>query len=236
LPVTIRGSMLRNPSVSANIVPQSFSIESFYADVSKGFIQNGMMVNTFSLDVNASSVMTGSFEFMGAQTATLSATQLGNTGSYTVLGTTATEVLNATTDVGTITKNGTALSTAIKQIKIDGKAQLRNQMAVSSKFPVGIGTGRFELTGSLQAYFADLDLFNNFLNHDTVSMEWDFQDQRLCTYYWTIPAMKISADPVNSKGIDQDVMEDMTWEAFRDPTTQCMIQIDRFSPLVPMIG
>ena len=33
------------------------------------------------------------------------------------------EIMNATTDVGSITKNGVALSTAVKQIKIDAKAQ-----------------------------------------------------------------------------------------------------------------
>lgn len=235
LPVTIRGSMLRNPSVSSSIVPQSFSIESFYVDVDYGFLQSGMMVNTFSLDVNSSAVMTGSFEFMGAVTTALSATQLGG-GSYTPLATTETEVLSATTDVGAILQNGVPLSTAVKQIKIDGKAQLRNQMAVSSKFPVGIGTGRFELTGSATCYFENLTQFNHFLSHDTVSLAWDFQDARKCTYFWTVPALKFTADPINSKGIDQDVLEEITWDAFRDPISECMLQLDRFSPLVPFLG
>ena len=144
--------------------------------------------------------------------------------------------MNATTDVGYVEKDGVALTTAIKQIKLDGKAQLRNQMAVSSKFPVGIGTGRFELTGSMQAYFSDLDLYNDFLNHTTVSLGWDFEDSTGNTYYFTVPAVKVTADPVNAKGIDQDVMEDITFEAFRDVVTECMIQIDRFSSLLPLLG
>jgi len=235
LPVTIRGSMLRNPSTSADIIQQSFSLESFYEDVSLGFVQNGMTVNTFSLDANSSAVMTGSFEFMGKATTTLSTPQLGAT-PYTVLGPLQQEVMNSTTDVGALTKNGEPLSTAIKQIKIDGKAQLRNQMAVSSKFPVGIGTGRFELTGSVQAYFATMDMFNDFLNHTTVSLGWDFQDSKKNTYYFTVPALKFTADPVNAKGIDQDIMDELTWEAFRDPVSQCMLQVDRFSSLSPAIG
>ena len=235
LPVTIRGSMLRNPSVASDIVYASYTIESFYDDVSLGFVQDGMTVNTFTIDANASAVLTGSFEFMGRATDTITTSQLGNS-PYTVLGPVQCEVMNATTDVGYVEKDGVALTTAIKQIKLDGKAQLRNQMAVSSKFPVGIGTGRFELTGSMQAYFSDLDLYNDFLNHTTVSVGWDFEDSTGNTYYFTVPAVKVTADPVNAKGIDQDVMEDITFEAFRDVVTECMIQIDRFSSLLPLLG
>lgn len=235
LPVTIRGSMLRNPSNSANIIPQSFSIESFYEDISRGFLQNGLMPNSFTLDINASAIVTGSVEFMGKATTTLNATALGG-GGYTPLNQLTNEITNATTDVGTLLKNGSALSTAIKQIKVDGKGGLRNQMAVSSKFPVGIGTGRMEITGTAQVYFADLDLFNNFLNHDTVSLQWNVFDSKKVTYYFTIPALKITADPVNAKGIDQDIMEDITWEAFRDPVTSCQMQMDRFSSLLPVLG
>lgn len=235
LPVTVRGSMLRNPGVASQIIPQSYSIESFYQDISRGFLQNGLMPNSFTLDINASAVMTGSVEFMGKATSTLTATTLGNS-PYSALNQLTNEITNATTDVGTLLKNGTALSTAIKQIKVDGKGGLRNQMAVSSKFPVGIGTGRMEITGSAQVYFANLDMFNNFLNHDTISLQWNVFDSKLVTYYFTIPALKVTADPVNSKGIDQDVMEDITWEAFRDPITGCQMQIDRFSSLAPVLG
>jgi hypothetical protein len=235
LPVTIRGSMLRNPSASVNIIPQSYSIESFYQDVGHGFKQDGMMPSAFTLDANASAVMTASVDFMGRATTTLNSTLLG-ASPYVVLNPVTTEIMNATTDVGQILKNGVALSTAVKQIKLDGKAQLRNQMAVSSKFPVGIGTGRMEITGTASVYFADLQMFNNFLNHDTVSLAWNFFDSQLRTYYFTIPALKFTADPVNVRGIDADIMEDLVWEAFRDPITQCQIQLDRFSSLLPVLG
>jgi len=231
--VTIQGSMLRNPSSVANIVPQSASLEAGFEDVGQYMLQDGQMVNSFSLSFSASAVLTGSFEFMGRATTVGTSTVLAG-GAYTVLAPVETEIMNATTDVGQLMKNGLPLTTAIKEIKLDGKANLRNQMAVSSKFPVGIGTGRFELTGSAQCYFETWDLFNNFLNHDTVSLSWSVFDSTLNSYYFTLPAVKITADPVNSKGIDQDVMNDITFESFRDVQTQCMIQIDRFSSLVPV--
>lgn len=231
--VTFRGSMLRNPSSGSAIVPQSFSFEEFDQDVSLGFKQDGMMANTFQMDLSASAILTGSFEFMGRGTVALTTTKLG-TAPYTPLGPVASEITNATTDVGQISKNGVTLSTALKSIKIDGKAQLRNQMAVGSKFPVGIGTGRFELTGSCEAYFQNLDFFNNMLNHDTVSLSWNVEDSTLHTYFFTLPAVKISADAIDIKGIDQDIFESVSFEAFRDPTSQSMFQIDRFSSLLPV--
>lgn len=233
LAVTVRGSMLRNPGLSANIVPQSFSVETGYEDVNLWFKQDGIQISSFSLDVNASAVVTTTFELMGRATVAQSGTILGNS-PYVLLQPTQTEILNATTDVGTIYKDGVALSTAVKQIKMDGKASLANQMAVGSKFPVGIRSGRFELSGSVTAYFEDLDLFNNFLNHDTVSLSFNFSDSAGNAYYWTVPAAKFTADPITAKGVDQDVLDEVTFEAFRDPATSCMFQIDRFSSLLPV--
>ena len=233
LPVTIKGSMLRNPGNSANITPQSFTLESGYEDVGQYVKQDGMRVESFTLDVNSSQIMTGTMAFMGRATTTSTTSVLGNS-PYTPLGTINNEIMNATVDVGAITNNGTALVTAVKQIKLDGKAQLRNQMAVGSKFPVGIGTGRFELSGSFAAYFENFNLYNQFLNHTTAAISFPFTDIHGHHYEWTIPALKFTADPIHVKGVDQDVMEEITFEAFRDPVTQCMMQVDRFSSISPV--
>lgn len=233
IPVTIRGSMLRNPGDPDDIVTQSFSLEAGYVDVSTFFLMDGQRVGSFTLDANAGQIVTVGFEFQGRATTTDNATTLGDAGNYNPLEATETEPLNATSNVGTVLKNGFEVTTAIKQIKLDGKAQLRNQMALGSKFPVGIGTGRFELTGSIQAYFASLELFNNFLDHDTLSLSFPFEDLDGNVYHFTVPALKLTADPISPGGIDQDVMEEITFSAFRDPATACMFQVDRFSSIRP---
>jgi hypothetical protein len=141
--------------------------------------------------------------------------------------------MNATTNVGNLKKNGEILSTAIQSVKLKGDASLRNQNAVGSKFAKGIGTGRFNQTGGLTAYFEDLTMYNHFLNHDTISIAWDFTDEDHNVYYFTVPALKITSDPVSPSGIDKDVMEEMEWSALRDPATKCMLQVDRFSSVLP---
>lgn len=226
---SIKGSMLRNPGDIANIIPQSFSLETGFNDVGQFFLMTGMRVGTFSLEVSSGAIVTGSMAFNGAETSTGSVSVLGDEGTYTVLDSTATEVVNATANVGNLSKDGVTLSTAVQSITMEGDASLRDQMAVGSKFPSGIGTGRFNLTGTIAAYFQDLNLYNDFINHVTTSISWSFTDTDQNTYYFTIPALKITSDPIAPEGIDQDVMENMEWTAFRDAATECMLQVDRFS-------
>ena len=84
------------------------------------------------------------------------------------------------------------------------------------------------------AYFADGTLYDKFLSHETVSLAFPIIDIDHNTYYFTIPAFKVSSDPIAPAGIDQDVMETMEFTAFRDAATKCMIQIDRFSSTSPI--
>ena len=77
-------------------------------------------------------------------------------------------------------------------------------------------------------------MYDRFLQHETVSLAFPVIDQDKNVYYFTIPAFKVSSDPVAPGGIDQDVMESMEFSAFRDESTECMIQIDRFSNTAPI--
>jgi hypothetical protein len=231
--VVIKGAHLRNPGSASSIVKQSYTIETGFTDVAKFFTQRGMRPGSFSMNVASGAIVTGDFGFSGRDTVVGTATALGNAGSYSVLPTTATEVLNATANVGAVLKNGAALSTAIKSITMKGDAKLREQEAVGSKFPAGIAYGRFTLSGKIEAYFNDLSFYNNFLNHDTVSLAFSFEDRDHMSYYFTIPAAKIKTDPIAPGKIDEDVMEEMEWEAQRDSTLNTQFMIDRFSSVYP---
>lgn len=227
--VTIRGSLLRNPSVVSQIVQRKFTVETGYNDIGQFQIQNGMVPGSFSLDISSGSIITGAITFQGKQTVMQTSTLL-NTAPYTPLGTTNGEVINATVNVGAIQKDGTTLSTAIQSLSLSGEGGLRQQLAIGSKFARGIGAGRLTISGSISAYFEDASMYNHFLNHDTVSLSWRLTDADGQVYIFTIPAVKFSQDDIAPGGIDQDVMESLEWTAIREATTGCMLQIDRFSP------
>lgn len=228
--VNFKGSHVRNPGDLADIQAQSFTVEQGFADVSQYMKFTGMRVGSFTLALSAGEIVTGTIALMGKETTTHSATVIGQS-PYTALATTSTPVLNATVNVGNVYKNGEVLASALQSIEINGEAALRNQSAVSSKFPAGIGTGRFNLTGSMTAYFETLDLFDNFLNHDTISLAFDFEDNDHNAYWFTVPALKITSDPIAPGGIDQDVLEEMEFVAFRDSTLSTQFMVDRFSSL-----
>lgn len=228
--VTIKGSMLRNPSNADEITPQSFTIETGFEDVDQYWITDGLRVGTFSYNIASNSILTGSFGFNGRQTKRQGTSKLG-AAPYTVLETTSTPVANATVNVGAIIINGEELSTAIQSITMNGNNSLRDQNAVSFKFPAGIGAGRFELTGNLVAYFADGSLWDKFIEHQTVSIEFSIEDVLGNHYEYTVPAANFTTDTVNPPGGNQDVMENMEFGAKRDPITGCELQIDRYSSI-----
>lgn len=229
-PVTVKGSMLRNPGDVADIVQRKFTIETAYNDIGQYMVQDGMVPGTFSLEIATGSIITGTIGFQGRATQLRQTTLLGDAGSYDVLAAQTGEVMNATTNVGEIEKDGSTFGASIQSISISGEANLRQQAAVGSKFAKGIGAGRFNLTGSMTIYFEDEQLFSDFINHETVGLSFAVTDLDGQSEIFTIPAIKFSQDQIAPGGIDQDVFDNVEWTAFRDPSTECMLQVDRFSP------
>jgi hypothetical protein len=201
--------------------------------VGQYFQADGQVVGGFSYDFTSNAILRGSYTFSGRAMNVQNTPLLGNTAAYTVLPTTSTNVANATVNVGYIHLNGEPLSTAIQSITLTGDNNLRDQNAVSFKYPAGIGAGRMELRGAVRAYFADAVLWQIFNNHTTVALAFDVQDVSGHQYNWTLPAVVFSTDEVNPAGGNQDVIENMEYMAKRDPTTDCQIQIDRFSCVFP---
>ena len=232
--VTIKGAILRNPGTSSEITPQSAVIETSFHDVGQHFVVDGLRTGGVSMEVTAGSIVTGTSTLQGRETKRSSVSKLDNPANYTVLDAPSTEVVSATANVGSLSVNGVEQATAIRSIQFSIEGNLRNQQAVGSKFPVGIAAGRLNLTGSIEAYFADGEMYDRFINHETVSLAFPIIDVDKNTYYFTIPAFKVSSDPVAPGGIDQDVMETMEFSAFRDAATRCMMQVDRFSSTEPV--
>jgi hypothetical protein len=232
--ITIRGSMLRNPSLSTVITPQSSTIETRFFDVQQSFVTDGLRTGGVSFNISSNAILTGSVKIEGRETKRQATAKLSNTANYTVLDANACENVSATANVGALKSNGVPLTTAIKSIEMNIEGNLRQQQAVGSKFPVGIAAGRLNVTGKLDAYFADGLMYDHFLEHDTVSLQFPVTDVDGNTYYFTVPAFKVLSDPVAPGGIDQDVMEQMEFTAFRDGATKCMVQIDRFSSVHPI--
>lgn len=214
--VTIKGQILRNGTTL-----RSYSIEQAFLDIGQYMLFRGQRVGGFNLEVSAGAIVTGAFQFMGTQ-AVAGSSAYGT--AYTAA--TSTAVVNATSNVGAITESDATLATALRTISLTLDNGLRNQPAIGTKFPAGIGQGRQTVTGSVEAYFENLTLFNKFLNHTDASLSFPVADAAGNRLRITLPKIKFgTSNPVPS-GIDQDVTETLDFQALYDADTLCQIQLD----------
>jgi hypothetical protein len=232
LNVVIKGSHLRNPGVIADITKRSYTLQTSYTDVDKHFLFKGQRVGSFEMGVTAKQIVSIGFSFMGGEGITSNTDVLG-ASPYTALDTTPTEVMNATDDVGSIFKNGSPFTGVVREISLEGDASLGEQSAVGNKFPAGIRYGRISVTGSMEAYFTDFTLYNDFINHVTSGLQFQFTDNDSNGYFFTLPALNYTEDNIEIPGIDDDVMEPISFETKRDPTLKTQFMIDRFSSTFP---
>ena len=232
--ITLKACMLRNPGKASDFVYSSFSVEESYSDINQFFLRNGLKAGAFSLEASANSKVTGSVSFTGRETSLPATSSKLNAAPYTVLNAPATRIINSSTNVGELEKNGVPLSTAIQSISLSIDSNLRTQSGLGTKFARGVASNRLGVSGSVVAYFEDGTLFKNFMKHQTVSLSWPFTDEDGNSYHFTIPAVVFTSDGIAPGGADQDVTENIEYMAKRDPITNCMFQMDRFSSINPV--
>ena len=199
---------------------RSFSFEQAFEDINSFQLFSGQRLGVMSVEAAANSIVTGTFEFTGTEVEADS-----NPFNGSLLSPTSTEVLNATSNVGQIVKDGVPLATAIQSISLNLDNALRVQQAVSNKFPVGIGYGRQVVSGSLSAYFENLDLYNAMLAHDDVALTFGFQDAEGNAMVIELPRIKFNTSAPAPSGIDTDVMEEIDWTAIADTNGEYQIKI-----------
>lgn len=217
---TITASYLRNGTT-----PLSFTLEKEFKDVARFFSFTGMEAAHWTQDLRARAIATTTFSFIGKTGAQAAAT-IG-TGTAIAMGT--QEVMNASNNVGSIQENGVSLATALQALAFTVENNLREQSEIGTKNVTGLGSGRCNVTGTVTAYFQDAALYTKFLNHTATSLHFRLIDANGDRYFFTFPLVKFTTDAVDASGNDQDIMEELGWQALYDPITGITIQIDKFT-------
>lgn len=223
--ITIKGSYIRN-----GVTESSFTFEREHSDAVQYFDYNGMVINTLNITASADNILTGSFDFVGKSATLAQAT--GGTGSNTAASTNA--VMNASSNVGEIFEGAFASLVTkdtdlyIQEISFSVNNNVRGLRAIGSIANVDIGVGLCEVTGTLNAYFLNQTLYDKYLAGTATGLSFQVIDDAGNAYIFTFPAIEFETDAVNAGGQNQDVMENISWRAKRDPTTDCQIQICKF--------
>ena len=214
------GDIIRN-----GVTRHSFSIEKAMLDIDEYFLFTGMMVNSMTWTLATSSIAVGSFDMLGSG-ATLG--QSSNANSVNAASTTA--VLNCMGNVASL-KEGSSLTTMagiyVQELSFTIANNLRPVHQIGSNTIAEIAVGKCDITGTLNAYFTNDRLFDQFLAGTATQIEFKIMDGAGNYYTVLFPEVKFETESVVAPGQDQDVIENLTWRALRDATEDAMIKITR---------
>lgn len=183
----------------------------------------GCVVNTMSIGVTAQQLVTLGFGVMGKGVTAAEAVIVGATYADA----NSNDVLSAGTDFASLTMTGITDEPAIQAITIDTTNNLRQQAVVGSIDSAGIGDGRFEMTGTMNAYFEGGDLYDAFLNHDALSLSFLLGTEAGSRYLISVPKLKITSGTIVAGGNDQDVFANLNWQALYDTGIDGTISMTR---------
>lgn len=182
----------------------------------------GCVANTLSLSIRAAQIVTGSFGFLAKG---FSSAQTAISGSsYTAANT--NDVINAASNFASLAVTGVTGSPEITALDLNITNNLRQQQVVGSIDSRGLGTGRFEVTGSMTAYFENEELYELFLNGTAADLTFELGGASSKKYEFVIGNLKFETGRVVAGGNDQDVMVELTFRGLYDGTDNTL-QITR---------
>lgn len=213
------------PTVLKNgSTPKSFTLERTLLDLSPNayFRFKGMQVNGFSLTCATKEIVKGSFDFLGMSGEAAEAAIAG----ATYLDATTGEVMDAASGFAGFSVVGLS-GVHVSSLSLDITNNLRAPTAAGSVDALGIGAGRFELSGSIEAYFEDIELYEAFLNGDATALAFTLGSTAGEKYTFTIPKLKFETGTVQAQGNDSDIMASMTYRGLYDSVNGCTLMIER---------
>lgn len=207
------------------VTPKFFSIEELYetgaTDNYKRFA--GVSVNTMSLELSAGGIVTGSFGVMGFGEPTMAQAIISG-ATYTDPNTNS--VLTASNDFGDLTITGLT-SPKIQSISLNVTNNLRQQPVVGDIDGVGLGSGRFDVTGSITMYFENDEAYDIFLANTYTDLAFRIGGASTLKYDVSIPNIKFTSASIEAAGNDTDVPVTLEFGAVRDASQDHTIQITR---------
>lgn len=207
------------------VTPKYFTIEELYemgaTDQYKRF--PGVLVNTMSLDISAGAIVTGSFGMMGFGVPSLAQAAIGSS-TYTQPNT--NPVLTASNDFASLAITGLT-SPKVQSLSLNINNNLREQPVVGSIDGVGIGSGRFDVTGSITVYFENDEAYDIFLANTYTDLTFSVGGASTLKYDVSIPNIKFTSASIEAAGNDTDVPLTLEFGAVRDASQDHTIQITR---------
>jgi hypothetical protein len=225
-PEVIASASLRGQFVRNGVTRKSFQIEKLFSDLSPTEIQrfSGMRVGSMDLNIAPGAIINGSFTFQGKELIASGQSIASQTQALST-----DDVMSAVDNITDILINGeqvTDQAACFTNIQFTVENNLRDQPCIGSLALGGIGIGRTNVSGTIEAYFRNRALFDLYLNFETTSVSFR-ATLGGDSYVFDFPAVKFTSGEVVAGGNDQDVIVSLEFESKRDPASDFMIGINR---------
>lgn len=226
----VAGCTVASSRLTNGATQKSFTIERQNSDISEYWAYTGMTVSSMDFTVSSGARSTMSFNFMGKKGVRNNATHLPGTAIESQ----AYDIHSGSTGPACyVWIDGAPLvGTFVQSANFTYDNSLRSQEAVCELGAIGIGSGTVALTGTLDVYFANGDLFDKFESNTNVSFTFSSLDDAGNGYVITIPKANISTLSTQAGGKDQDMILSIEFTGLRDnantdPALRQLMFIDR---------
>lgn len=175
----------------------------------------GLVANTMSFQVQAGGIVTGNFGMMG---------KFGGRGTTAIAGSTYAAApqfrsLNAASHFSNLSIPGISVLSPVRSLTLNITNNYRQQIADGSVDVIGQAPGRFEVTGSVEAYFKNGEMFQAFLDHADLGLEFTLGVEAGEQYKFKLPTITLTGEPGSAiSGNDADIMQTMNFTAVKDRT------------------
>jgi hypothetical protein len=182
----------------------------------------GAVANTMSLQIQANQIVTGTFGFLAKQATSAQAAIASS--SYTAANT--NPIINPQANFGSLAITG-ATSPEITAINLNITNNLRQQSVIGQTASRGIGTGRFEVSGDVTAYFTNAELYELYLAGTAADLSFRLGGASSLKYVFDVGTIKFETAEVLAGGNDQDVLVKMGFRGLYDSSDAATLKITR---------
>lgn len=203
--------------IQNGVTLHSFLIEKVFNDVAHKINFPGSAVNTLGLAMDAQERIFINMEFLSQKgNLGFGGDKNASAGDGSPVADYGTEVMNTSSNIGRLIEDGAATNMEISSYEINITNNLRARPVVGSETSLKFGSGNFDVTGTISAYFTDTTLYEEFLEHATKSIALEAQDNNGNFYGISLFALKFNDASPEIGGQNQDVFLELEIEGFFD--------------------
>lgn len=198
----------------------SFLIQRVFNDIGQYEYFTGCEVNSLSLNIETNAMVTGTINFVGKDIGfTTASLDPDPNPSFT----------DSPFDgfKGQLIEGGAPIA-VVTSLELSIENSIEAAFVIGSDSAGALTAGRINITGTISAYFANMDLLKKFVDEEETSIVFMLGDGARKSYRFTLPRVKYSGgdNPVDGEG---PVTLSMPFQALYDECTKTNIRIDKIA-------